>query len=339
MAAGANWRRGTDFYPEGQLLWLDVDTKIRELSHGRQSLDDFAHAFYGMDNGSYVTRTYTFQDVVDTLNKVQPYDWATFLRERLDYTGAELPEHGMERGGWKLVYTDKPSAFDKATSARPWPEPGLLGRLQRRRQRPRLRRAVGRPGVQGRPGAGHDHRGGRRQGLHRRLTEAGGDRGRQAARRRSSCWSRTSTSTAPSSIDYHGGLKYPHLVRVKGTPDRLDRDPQGAQVILRPCARADRAGAPLHSTGGFPVKITSHCRGHAGCHASVLSGPPAHASAGPQPVPQPVHHPRAARHRLPGHHPAARGRHRPGAPHLQRARDDSGQRRPGHAAVPDVDPG
>jgi predicted metalloprotease with PDZ domain len=69
-----NWRRGTDFYPEGQLLWLDVDSKIRELSHGRRSLDDFAHAFYGMDNGSYVTRTYTEQDVIDTLNKVQPFD-------------------------------------------------------------------------------------------------------------------------------------------------------------------------------------------------------------------------------------------------------------------------
>ncbi len=110
----ANWRRGTDFYPEGQLLWLDVDTKIRELSDGKHSLDDFAHAFYGMDNGSYVTKTYTFDDVVKTLNQVQPYDWAKFLRERLDYTGPNLPEHGIARGGWKLVYTDKPNAQTKA---------------------------------------------------------------------------------------------------------------------------------------------------------------------------------------------------------------------------------
>ncbi|WP_329742172.1 M61 family peptidase [Dyella sp. A6] len=109
-----NWRRGTDFYPEGQLLWLDVDTKIRELSHGKHSLDDFARAFYGMDNGSYVTKTYTFDDVVNTLNQVQPYDWAKFLRTRLDYTGPELPEHGIQRGGWKLVYTDKPNVMDKA---------------------------------------------------------------------------------------------------------------------------------------------------------------------------------------------------------------------------------
>ena len=109
-----NWRRGTDFYPEGQLLWLDVDTQIRELSHNKHSLDDFARAFYGMDPGSYVTKTYTFDDVVATLNQVQPYDWASFLRQRLDYTGTELPEHGIERGGWKLVYTDKPNDMDKA---------------------------------------------------------------------------------------------------------------------------------------------------------------------------------------------------------------------------------
>ena len=87
---------------------------IRELSGNKHSLDDFARAFYGMDNGSYVTKTYTFDDVVNTLNQVQPYDWAAFLRERLDYTGSELPEHGIERGGWKLVYTDTPNAMDKA---------------------------------------------------------------------------------------------------------------------------------------------------------------------------------------------------------------------------------
>ncbi|HEX5306654.1 MAG TPA: M61 family peptidase, partial [Dyella sp.] len=109
-----NWRRGTDFYPEGQLLWLDVDTQIRALSHNRRSLDDFARAFFGQDNGSYVTSTYTFDDLIGALNAVQPYDWATFLRQRLDYTGSELPEHGIERGGWKLVYTDQPNAMDKA---------------------------------------------------------------------------------------------------------------------------------------------------------------------------------------------------------------------------------
>jgi len=110
----ADWRRGGDFYPEGILLWLDVDTQIRTLSQGKRSLDDFARAFYGMDNGSYVTRTYTFDDVVATLNQVQANDWAQFLRSRLDYTGTELPEHGVEHSGWKLVYDDQPSPLDKA---------------------------------------------------------------------------------------------------------------------------------------------------------------------------------------------------------------------------------
>jgi len=109
----SNYRRGTDFYPEGQLLWLDVDTKIRDLSGGKHSLDDFARAFYGMDNGNYATKTYTFDDVVSTLNGVQPFDWAGFLRQRLDATGNTLPEHGIENGGWKVVYDDKPSGFDK----------------------------------------------------------------------------------------------------------------------------------------------------------------------------------------------------------------------------------
>ncbi|WP_049620643.1 M61 family metallopeptidase [Frateuria defendens] len=109
----ANWRRGTDFYPEGQLLWLDVDTQIRALSGGKRSLDDFARAFFGVDPGSYVTRTYTFEDVIAGLDQVQPYDWQGFLRQRLDYTGPELPEHGIERGGWKLVYTDQQTDFDK----------------------------------------------------------------------------------------------------------------------------------------------------------------------------------------------------------------------------------
>lgn len=108
-----NLRRGSDYYPEGQMLWLDVDTKIRDLSGGKHTLDEFARAFYGMDNGSYVPKTYTFDDVVATLNGIQPYDWASFLRQRLDYTGDTLPEHGIEGGGWKLVYDDKPTAFAK----------------------------------------------------------------------------------------------------------------------------------------------------------------------------------------------------------------------------------
>ncbi|UPG86707.1 M61 family peptidase [Luteibacter aegosomatis] len=108
-----NYRRSSDYYPEGQMLWLDVDTKIRDLSGGKHTLDEFARAFYGMDSGSYTPKTYTFDDVVNTLNGIQPYDWKSFLRQRLDATGDGLPEKGIEGGGWKLVYDDKPTPFMK----------------------------------------------------------------------------------------------------------------------------------------------------------------------------------------------------------------------------------
>lgn len=113
-AGWTNLRRSSDYYPEGQMLWLDVDTKIRQLSGGKHSLDEFARGFFGMDNGSYVPKTYTFDDVIAGLNAVQPFDWKTFLRERLDYTGSTLPEKGIEGGGWKLVYDETPSAFAKS---------------------------------------------------------------------------------------------------------------------------------------------------------------------------------------------------------------------------------
>ncbi len=109
-----NWRRVQDFYVEGELIWLDVDTKLRELSANRKSMDDFAHAFYGMDDGSYVVKPYTFDDVVNTLKGVQDYDWRTFLRERLDSTKPAAPLDGITRGGYKLVYTDTPTEYFKA---------------------------------------------------------------------------------------------------------------------------------------------------------------------------------------------------------------------------------
>ncbi|MEA2754725.1 MAG: hypothetical protein QOJ54_1014, partial [Aliidongia sp.] len=79
-----SWQRSEDYYSESQLVWFDVDTQIRELSGGKQSLDDFAKAFYGIENGSFVPATYNFDEVVKTLNSVQPYDWAGFLKQRLD---------------------------------------------------------------------------------------------------------------------------------------------------------------------------------------------------------------------------------------------------------------
>lgn len=113
-----SWERNEDYYSEGELLWLDADTLIREHSHGQKSLDDFARAFFAVKDGSYVPLTYTFDDIVSALNSVQPYDWAKFLRERLDGHGPGAPLDGITRGGYKLVYTDTPTDYFKAAETR-----------------------------------------------------------------------------------------------------------------------------------------------------------------------------------------------------------------------------
>ncbi|MBI3715009.1 MAG: M61 family metallopeptidase [Betaproteobacteria bacterium] len=116
--AWSNYRRGVDFYPEGSLLWLEVDTRIRELSQGKKSLDDYIRIFYGKDPAfaktSHDVKPYDFAEVVKTLNAVQPYDWAALLRQRLDATSERAPLEGLARGGWKLVYTDTPTEVFKA---------------------------------------------------------------------------------------------------------------------------------------------------------------------------------------------------------------------------------
>jgi len=112
-----SWQRSEDYYDEGALMWLDADTLIREKTGGRKSLDDFAKAFFGVDDGSYLPLTYTFDDVVKALNGAYPYDWATFLRTRLDRTGEGnplgAPLDGLTRGGYRLVYSDTESSYLK----------------------------------------------------------------------------------------------------------------------------------------------------------------------------------------------------------------------------------
>lgn len=108
-----NWQRFEDYYEESQLIWLDADTLIRERSQGKRSLDDFARTFFGIDDGSFTTVAYTFDDVVKALNAVEPYDWAAFLRARLDSIGKPAPLDGLRRGGYKLVFSDTPSELLK----------------------------------------------------------------------------------------------------------------------------------------------------------------------------------------------------------------------------------
>lgn len=113
-----SWQRAEDYYSEGELIWLDADTLIRQMSGGKKSLDDFARAFFGVDDGSYQDVTYTLDDVVKTLNSVAPHDWAGFLRQRLTSTGEGAPLDGITRGGYRLVYNDTPTDFFKAAETR-----------------------------------------------------------------------------------------------------------------------------------------------------------------------------------------------------------------------------
>lgn len=106
----ASYQRSEDYYNEGALIWLDADSKLRELTRGRRGMDDFASAFFGVRSGDMGINTYTFEDVVSTLNRVAPFDWATFLRTRLDGLGA-APLDGLTRGGYRLAYTETPSAW------------------------------------------------------------------------------------------------------------------------------------------------------------------------------------------------------------------------------------
>jgi predicted metalloprotease with PDZ domain len=102
-------RRGVDFYDEGWLIWLDTDTKIRELTGGKRTLDDFCKRFHGEPSTAPVVKTYVFDDVVATLNDVAPFDWRTFLLARLNSTDFHAPLGGIERGGWKLAYQTTPN--------------------------------------------------------------------------------------------------------------------------------------------------------------------------------------------------------------------------------------
>nr|WP_223798094.1 peptidase M61 [Sphingomonas nostoxanthinifaciens] len=106
-----NWQRSEDYYREGQLTWLDADSLIREKTGGRRSLDDFARAFFGTHDRDWGELTYTFDDVVATLNAVLPYDWATFLRTRIYDVAPRPPLDWLARGGYRLVYTDVPGRW------------------------------------------------------------------------------------------------------------------------------------------------------------------------------------------------------------------------------------
>ena len=218
----ASWQRGEDYYQESLLIWLGVDTRIREMSNGARSLDDFAKLFYGMDSGSFVTKTYTFDDVVAALNQVQPYDWAAYLRARVYELHPQVPEEGFTQGGWKLVYNDTESdwmkhgatgngggnystsigfSFDKenkltnvwwnspAFKAGMAPDMTLVGINGEAFSDARLRAAL-----------------------------LGAEQGSAPI----TFVVKRNDQLSTLAVPYHGGLRIPHLERVASTPDRLD---------------------------------------------------------------------------------------------------------------------
>jgi predicted metalloprotease with PDZ domain len=217
-----SWQRSEDYYSESQLVWFDADTLIRELSGGKRSLDDFARAFFGIENGSFVPATYTFDDIVKALDAAQPHDWAGFLRERLDGRAAGAPLDGLTRGGYKLIYSETASDFVKS--------------IEMRRKNTDLAYSIG--VTIGKDGAltevmwdGPAFKAGLTEGT--QIVAVNGDSYDNDGLKDAIKAAKTGTTPIALlvkskeqyrtvQIDYHGGLRYPHLERIEGTPARLD---------------------------------------------------------------------------------------------------------------------
>ena len=214
-----NYQMSEDYYSGGQMVWLEVEGKLRALTNNKRSLDDFAKAFFGMQDGDWNVNPYTFEDVVATLNGITPYDWTSFLRERLDGHGPLTG--GLEAAGWKLVYTDTPSEAVKAQETRAngsnlvyslgvsvansgaltdvlWDSPAFNAGLA--------------PGMTVLAVNGRVFKG---ETLKEAVTAAKTDKAPIILLVRSV--DRIDTV----SLDYHGGLLYPSLQRIAGKPDRL----------------------------------------------------------------------------------------------------------------------
>ncbi len=109
-----DWQRREDYYGEGVLLWLDVDMRLRQQTAGRRSLDDFARLFFA-GSEDHKTSTYTFEDVCAALQTIAPFDWTGFLRHRLDTHDSDGLLDGLQRGGYRLVFTGTPTAYFVST--------------------------------------------------------------------------------------------------------------------------------------------------------------------------------------------------------------------------------
>jgi predicted metalloprotease with PDZ domain len=218
-----NWRRNVDYYDEGELLWLEVDSTIRQKTNGKKSLNDFVAAFHGLGgNTQPKVVPYTFDDVVAGLNKVVPNDWAAFLHKRLDSNELHAPEvDGINAlSGYKLTYTDKPNYWSQLEES----NGGINARWS-------LGLSVGTNGEIGDVIMdGLAYKAGLAPGF---TIVAVNGRAFTPGLLRQAIKDAVSGPAIELivantgyykivKIDYHGGERYPQLVRVEGTPARLD---------------------------------------------------------------------------------------------------------------------
>ena len=213
-----NWRRGTDYYDEGDLVWLEVATIIHNVTNGQKSIDDFCHIFHGGPNDGPQVKTYTFDQLVSTLNQVAPYDWASFLHQRLNSIVPDAPNGGIENGGWKVTYSGEPIHL-----------PGRRGNagdaysigLQLGEDGSVTDSIVGSPAYNAGISSGMKIIAvNGRVYTHDLLEDA-----IQAAKDNAQPFTLLFVSDdyiRTAAIDYHGGGRYPHLTRDESKPDYLD---------------------------------------------------------------------------------------------------------------------
>ena len=107
--------RNEDYYVEGLLIWLEADAIMRNGTNGARGLDDFAKAFFGMNDGDWGVLPYDRAEIIAKMNDVYAYDWASFLRERVDRVAPQAPLAGITLSGYELRYLDEPNGYTKAS--------------------------------------------------------------------------------------------------------------------------------------------------------------------------------------------------------------------------------
>ena len=221
-----NYQGSEEYYDEGLLIWLDADTLIRQGTKNKKSLDDFARAFFGVNNGAWGEVTYGFDDVVAALNDVYPYDWASFLNTRIHDHGKAAPFDGITRAGYRLVYTDTPTDYWKARETKHKFDDfdyslgfilGKDGGIKNVNWDSLAFKAGLTAGMKVVAVNGLAYDG---DGLKDAIKAAGPDKnGKAGTTDALQLLVKSGDRYKTVTIDYHEGLRYPSLVRIDGTPD------------------------------------------------------------------------------------------------------------------------